>query len=39
MEIPSTFEPILAFGSENVDDDSAKTRSKSGNMETAMPDV
>lgn len=39
IEIPSTFDPILAFGSVKVADDSAKTRSKSGNMDTAMPDV
>jgi hypothetical protein len=39
IEIPSTFDPILAFGSENVAEGWAKTRSKSGSIETAIPEV
>lgn len=39
MEIPSGFEPMFACGSENVADESAKTRSNSGNIEQAMPEV
>lgn len=37
--MPSGFEPILACGSENVVDGSARTRSNSGSMDTAIPEV
>lgn len=37
--MPSGFEPIFPWGSENVDVGSANTKSKSGSMATAMPDV
>ena len=39
MEIPSGFEPMLACGSEKLADSLAKTRSKRGNIDTAMPEV
>jgi len=39
MEIPSTFAPILACGNAKLVDESQKTKSKSGNIETAIPDA
>lgn len=39
MLIPSGLAPMLAWGSENVAEASANTRSKSGNIETAIPEV
>lgn len=38
MEIPSGLAPMAACGSEKEAEDSAMTRSKSGNIDTEMPE-
>lgn len=39
MEAPSGIDPMRACGNEKLADVSAKTRSKSGNIVTQMPEV